>query len=183
MLPVAAEVSRAQGSASASALPLYDILLEVADAPQRTIGGGVSYESDRGLGVRGWWEDRNWLEHGELLRAEAFAWEESQGARLMLRKPAFLRRDQAFTAESWLRNDDTEAFSRRALWAGAGLERRISSRWTVRVGLDAESGDVRDPLKSRQGYSMGGVPLGVRYNSVPWSGSSGGLFGTTDREL
>lgn len=159
-------VSPTLRTAKPAALPMYDVLLEVADAPQRTLGGGLSYESDRGLGVRGWWEDRNWLNNGELFRTEAFVWEESQGARASFRKPAFLRRDQALTAESWLRNDDTEAFSRRALWAGAGLERRLAPRWTARLGMDLETGDVRDPLRSRRPYSMGGFPLGIRYNGA-----------------
>lgn len=146
--------------------PLYDVLLSVADAPQRTIGGGLNYESDRGLGGQAFWEHRNLLGSGEKLRAEMSLWQDRQNARLNFTKPAFLQRGQSFTAETWLRSEDTDAYYQQAAWAGAGIERRLSRYWWASVKASAEGGELRDPMHPRKGYSMFGLPLGLRYDNT-----------------
>lgn len=146
--------------------PLYDILLTVADAPQRTVGGGLNYESDRGVGGQAFWEHRNLLGSGEKLRTELSLWEDRQNARLNFTKPAFLQRGQSFTAETWLRSEDTDAYYQQAAWAGVGIERRLSRRWWATVKASAEGGELRDPKHPRKGYTMFGLPLGLRYDST-----------------
>lgn len=146
--------------------PLYDVLLRVADAPQRTIGGGVNYESDQGIGGQAFWEHRNLLGSGEHLRTELSLWEKKQNARLSFSKPAFLQRDQALTAEAWLRSEDTDAYFQQAAWAGAGIERRLSRFWWASVKASAEGGELRDPVNKRQGYTMFGLPLGLRFDNT-----------------
>lgn len=157
-VPVPVPVQAGEGD-----LPLYDVLVSIADAPQRTLGGGLRYESDRGPGVRAYWEDRNWLGSGERLRAEASLWQDSQTARLHFRKPAFGRREQSLSAEGWLRNESTDAYDQRALWGGAGLERRVAGGWVLSAGLSAEGGDLKDVLHDRTPYTLLGAPLSVRY--------------------
>ena len=152
--------------ADIGATPVYDLLLDVADAPQRTVGGGVRYETDRGVGVQAYWEDRNWLGNGERLRAEGGVWQDTQVLRLSLRKPEFFRRDQAFTAETWLRNEDTDAYRQRALWAGAGLERRLAPGLTASIGLSGEGGDLKDSLHALKAYTMASLPLSLRYDAA-----------------
>lgn len=146
--------------------PLYDVLLRVADAPQRTIGGGLNYESDQGPGGQAFWEHRNLLGSGEHLRTELALWEEKQNARISFSKPAFLQRDQALTAEAWLRAEDTDAYFQQAAWAGAGIERRLSRFWWASVKASAEGGELRDPVHKRQGYTMFGLPLGLRFDNT-----------------
>lgn len=146
--------------------PLYDILLSVADAPQRTVGGGLNYESDRGLGGQAFWEHRNLLESGEKLRTELSLWEDRQSARLSFTKPAFLQRGQSFTAETWLRSEDTDAYSQQAVWVGGGIERRLMRHWWASVKASAEGGELRDPVNSRKAYTMFGLPLTLRYDNT-----------------
>lgn len=146
--------------------PLYDILLSVADAPQRTVGGGLNYESDRGLGGQAFWEHRNLLGSGEKLRTELSLWEDRQSARLNFTKPAFLQRGQSFTAETWLRSEDTDAYSQQAVWAGVGIERRLKRHWWASIKASAEGGELRDPVNSRKAYTMFGLPLTLRYDNT-----------------
>lgn len=148
------------------AAALYDVLLTVADAPQKTVGAGLNYESDRGVGGQIFWENRNIFSEGELLRAEASLWEDRQDARIRFRKPAFLQRGQDLTAEAWMRGEDTEAYRQRAVWAGAGLERRLGRHWRVSLRGTAEGGELKDPLRSNSSYTMGGLPLTVRYDDT-----------------
>lgn len=146
--------------------PLYDLLLRVADAPQRTVGGGFNYESDQGIGGQAFWEHRNILGSGEQLRTELSLWEKKQNARVSFSKPAFLQRDQSLKAEAWLRSEDTDAYFQEAAWAGVGLERRLSRFWWASIKASAEGGELRDPVHKRQGYTMFGLPLGLRFDNT-----------------
>lgn len=165
---------------SVPAAALYDVLLTVADAPQKTVGAGLNYESDRGVGGQVFWENRNMFSEGELLRAEATLWQDRQDARIRFRKPAFLQRGQDLTAEAWMRGEDTDAYKQRAVWAGAGLERRFGRHWRVSLRGTVEGGELKDPLRANSSYTMGGLPLTVRYDDTgsllnPVSGVRGSL--------
>lgn len=146
--------------------PLYDILLRVADAPQRTVGGGLNYESDRGPGGQAFWEHRNFFGEGEQVRTELGLWQDRQNARFNFTKPAFLQRGQSFNAEAWLRVEDTDAYFQQAAWAGAGIERRLHRYWWASVKASAEGGELRDPVHKKQAYSMFGLPLGLRFDNT-----------------
>ncbi|MEG2173112.1 MAG: autotransporter assembly complex family protein [Desulfovibrionaceae bacterium] len=146
--------------------PLYDVLLSVADSPQRTVGGGLNYESDRGIGGQAFWEHRNLLGEGERLRTELGLWEDRQNARINFTKPAFLQRGQAFTAETWLRSENTDAYDQQAAWAGVGIERRLNRHWWAFIKASAEGGKLRDPVHKRQGYTMFGLPVGIRFDNT-----------------
>lgn len=146
--------------------PLYDVLLRVADAPQRTVGGGLNYESDRGLGGQAFWEHRNLFGEGEQVRAELGLWQDRQNARFNFTKPAFLQRGQSFNAEAWLRVEDTDAYFQQAAWAGAGIERRLHRYWWASIKASAEGGELRDPVHKRQGYTMFGLPLSLRFDNT-----------------
>ena len=149
-----------------ASLPIYDLLVSVADAPQRTVGGGLNYESNRGPGVQAYWEHRNLLGQGERFRAETSLWQDTQFARATFRKPAFLDRAQEFTAEGWLRNEDTEAYTQRAAALAAGVDRRLWGPLFVSAGLGLEGGDLKDPTHPRRGYTMTSLPLQARYEGA-----------------
>lgn len=167
--PVPPEGAPADGSVDPNNIdtaPLYDVLLSVADAPQRTVGGGFNYESDRGIGGQAFWEHRNILSEGERLRTELSLWEDRQDARINFTKPAFLQRGQSLTAEAWLRSEDTDAYFQQAAWAGTGIERRLNRHWWASVKVSAEGGELRDNTHTRKGYTMFGLPLGLRFDNT-----------------
>lgn len=166
--PLAEDATQSSGNARTivDTAPLYDVLLSVADAPQRTVGGGLNYESDRGIGGQAFWEHRNVFSEGERLRTELGLWEDRQNARVSFTKPAFLQRGQNFNAEAWLRSEDTDAYFQEAAWAGVGIERRLSRHWWASVKASAEGGILRDPKHPRKSYSMLGLPLGLRYDNT-----------------
>lgn len=170
MKPVPAD--NAEKSAAAGeerevpAAALYDVLLTVADAPQKTVGAGLNYESERGPGGQAFWENRNVFSEGERLRAEVSLWQDRQDAKVRFRKPAFLRRGQDLTAEAWMRAEDTDAYQQQAAWAGIGVERRLGRYWWIGLRGTVEGGELKDPLRSKSSYSMGGLPLTVRYDDT-----------------
>lgn len=155
-----------------TATPVYDLVATLADAPQRTVGGGLNYESNRGPGVQAYWEHRNLLGQGERFRAEASVWQDSQFARATFRKPAFLDRSQELTAEAWLRNEDTNAYTQRAAWVSAGLERRLWGPLFASAGVAVEGGDLKDPTHPLRAYTMAGFPLQVRYEGASGPGGA-----------
>lgn len=159
-------------SSSPTATPVYDLVATLADAPQRTVGGGLNYESNRGPGVQAYWEHRNLLGQGERFRAEASVWQDSQFARATFRKPAFFDRSQEFTAEAWLRNEDTDAYTQRAGWLSAGLERRLWGPLFASAGVAVEGGDLKDPTHPLRAYTMAGFPLQVRYEGASGPGGA-----------
>lgn len=168
----AAPMTGGLASKSVSPTPIYDLVVTVADAPQRTVGGGVNYESNRGPGVQAYWEHRNLLGQGERFRAETSIWQDSQFAKATFRKPSFFDNAQEFVAEGWLRNEESIAYTQRAAWLSAGVERRLWKSVFASAGVSVEGGDLEDPTHPRLGYTMASIPLQVRYEGA--SGPAGG---------
>ena len=161
----AAQVVAARDTATGEP-PLYDVVLHVVDGAQRSLGGGIRYDTDRGAGVQAYWEDRNFWGSGEHLRTEVGWWQDTQLARVSLRKPAFLDLKQTFTAEAWARNEDTQAYTQRAVWAGVGLERKIGRHVTASVGASVEVGDIKDPLTPRTDYHLYSLPVTLMFDNA-----------------
>lgn len=145
---------------------LRAIVVELTEAPPRTVGGALKYDTDFGPGVQAYWEHRNITGRGDRLRLEAPIWADLQELVATYRLPFFMRRDQDFTARAAYRHENTDAYELTSYLASAGIERRFTPRWTGAVAVYAEGGEMKDPDESMTSYSMIGLPTSLVYNNT-----------------
>lgn len=142
------------------------VRVEVTEGPQRTMGGGLRYDSTLGPGVLAFWEHRNLLGEGERLRLELPVWDKRQEGKASFRKPSFLRPDQELLAESWVRNETSDAYDQQAAFASVGLARDLAPGWRAGVGVSTEGGRIEDTGGPERSYTMWGLPLSLRRDAT-----------------
>jgi translocation and assembly module TamA len=82
------------------------------------------------------------------------------------RLPYFLRNDQDFIARGGLLRQDTDAYRLDSGAFSAGIERRLSSFWSVVIQGSAEGGSSKTPEQRKREYLMFGLPLGLSYDNT-----------------
>ena len=145
---------------------LLPVEIKLAGAPERTVGGLVSYDTDFGPGLTGYWEHRNLTGHGDRLRIDMPLWEDMQELTATYRYPFFLRPDQDIIARAGLFHQDTDAYK---LWSGAaaaGVERRLSRWWKVSAMGSVEGGSLEDPGQDKKEFIMFGLPVAATYDTA-----------------
>ena len=134
------------------------IKLEVAEAPHRSIGFGANWSTDVGFGGEVFWEHRNFFGENERLRIEGVASELEQKVALDLRKPHFLRIDQALLANVGFADRSTDAFEEQSATGFAGIEFPFAENWTAIGGGSAEFSMLNDNQGDEQ-ILLFGLPL------------------------
>src|ERR1044072_4971504 len=87
------------------------MLISIVQAPLRSIGAGVAYNTNLGLGAQAFWQHRNLLGGGENLRVTAGAAQKQLGLALPFRKPDFVGdQNQDFLTNAALLRQNTDAF-------------------------------------------------------------------------
>lgn len=145
---------------------LRTVRLKLAKVAERTVGGQVSFDTDFGLGLSGYWEHRNLTGHGDQLRLELPVWLDLQELIATYRYPFLFRPDQDFITAGGLIHQDTDAYK---LWSWSfrgGLERRLSRWWRVSLMGLVEGGSLEDPDKPSTDFFMFGLPLAATYDST-----------------
>ena len=111
--------------------------------------------------MEGEWEHRNFFGNGEKLVVSLPITPEKQGLKASFEKPAFLDRDQKLVGEASLLQEFTDAYDRRGLRVGAGIERRLSPYWWVGVGASSDSGALTEDDRTNEPYSFVGPHLRI----------------------
>ncbi len=168
------------------------MVVTVAEAKQRSYGGGVSYSSTDGFGANIFWEHRNFLGTGERLRATATGTEIQQGVSANLTIPAFLRHDQKLIVDFSLLRDAPDAYTSYGVNTSAAIERALNHIWSVALGGSLEYNNIRD-IVGRRNFYLAGALASVRRDSTndlldprtgsrtfltvrPYIGNQGGIF-------
>jgi translocation and assembly module TamA len=150
------------------------IEVELQDRPPHSIGFGASYETQRGFAVNGYWLHRNLFGEAESLRLSAevnhigqgtFPDDLGYGFRAAFRKPDWWQSGQDATVQAAAVRDVFDAYTRKAITLGLGLDRVISPHWRVKAGLSGEVSEI-----TRFGvlghYKLIGVPLSAILNEA-----------------
>ncbi|MDR3037804.1 MAG: BamA/TamA family outer membrane protein [Candidatus Adiutrix sp.] len=140
------------------------IRLQLTKAPERTVGGQLSYDTDFGPGVNAYWEHRNLTGHGDRLRLDLPIWADLQELTATYRYPYLFRPDQDLIARGGLLHQNTDAYR---LWSGsasAGLERRLSRYWRVTLSGYTEGGSLSDPNAPKSDFLFFGLPVTTAYD-------------------
>lgn len=140
----------------------------LVEGPPRSIGAGVAYNTNLGLGAQAFWEHRNLFGNGERLRATAGVAQRQLGLALDFRKPDFLERDQDLLADAGLLDQTTDAYKSRRGQIFLGVERPLLPSITMDTGLDFERATVTQSQVglSDENYSLIGVPLVLRRDTT-----------------
>ncbi|MDQ1257709.1 MAG: translocation and assembly module TamA, partial [Candidatus Hydrogenedentes bacterium] len=116
--------------------------IAVTERKQRSVAAGAGYSTDKGVGTRLSWEDRNVFHAGERLGFESTIAETEYSFEGIFRKPAFGRPDQTLQLKLRAAREDPDAYESRSVGAEALLERALSERLTLRGGMAVR--DVHD---------------------------------------
>ncbi|MFO1082334.1 MAG: BamA/TamA family outer membrane protein [Reyranellaceae bacterium] len=152
------------------------IEVRVTDRPPRSIGFGVSYETQLGFAVNGFWTHRNLFGQAESLRLTGEINHIGQGLAIQdtgfafradFRKPDFLRPEQDLRASAEAVRAVLPAYYRNAIGGSVGLDRIISPIWTVRAGIAGETSRERYISYSVwRYYDLIGVPMTALMNAA-----------------
>jgi translocation and assembly module TamA len=150
--------------------------VELTDRLQRSFGFGISYETQLGFAVSGFWVHRNLFGEAESLRLTAEINHIGQGEAILdtgfafradFRKPDWWLPGQDGRASAGVLREVLPAYNRKAVFLGAGIDRIISPVWQVRVGLAAEASQVARPSAPvYQDYRLLGVPMSMLMNKA-----------------
>lgn len=126
----------------------------VAERAPRFVGGSASLSTDRGVGLTAFWGHRNLLGAAERLRISGEAdnirapladlTRIGLRAGVNLRKPDFLRVDQALITQAELLLERRPGFERRAVTTSAEIERVLTPTLTLRTGVAVDIARVDD---------------------------------------
>jgi translocation and assembly module TamA len=141
--------------------------VELTDRPARTIGFGASYETQLGVGVNAYWMHRNLFGQAESLKLSAEVNRIAQGGnptdigygfKIDFRKPDWWTKQQDATANAAAVNEIYDAYRRKAVTFGVGLDRIFSPQWRAKIGLTSEVSEIQ-----RYGitgnYKLVGLPM------------------------
>jgi translocation and assembly module TamA len=121
--------------------------VELADRLQRSIGFGVSYETQLGAAISGFWTHRNLFGRAESLRLTGEINHIGQGYAILdtgftfradFRKPDWWLPGQDLRSSAQGLREVLDAYTRNAVVVTAGFDRIISPQWQVMAGIGGE---------------------------------------------
>ncbi|MEM6744739.1 MAG: BamA/TamA family outer membrane protein [Pseudomonadota bacterium] len=133
-------------------------------APFRTFSTELFFNSDEGPGGKVGYEHRNVFGANEKLELRGDTTIGRQIALARLSVPQYLRSGQLGVLQAELRNIEDDAFDERGGTLTAGLERRLSDRWRVGLGVLAEHSVINDTGLDDAVANLIGVPAFVAYD-------------------
>ncbi|MEM8842525.1 MAG: BamA/TamA family outer membrane protein, partial [Pseudomonadota bacterium] len=140
------------------------ITITAEEREKRTIAASVRYNTDDGPSVLGSYENRNLFGANETFGVEAEAGFEIQRLTFGYREPQFLRDGQDFVAGFDIRHEDNDAFEADTATLTAGIERKLTPKWTVGAGGLAEASNIKDPVDGDSTSYLGGIPTFAEYD-------------------
>ncbi|MBQ4133154.1 MAG: BamA/TamA family outer membrane protein, partial [Desulfovibrionaceae bacterium] len=160
------EESRLSRNSQSSPGAKRPVLVTLKEAPFRTVGASLRYDTSFGPGLQGFWEHRNFTGNGDLLRAELSLWSDLQELTGHYRLPFVYGRDVDFIAQAGALYQDTDAYRLQAAQAAAGFEWRVNRHWNLAAQGSIEGGWIKDPEKQKQEYMMYGLPFSASFSSA-----------------
>ncbi|MEL6235665.1 MAG: autotransporter assembly complex family protein [Pseudomonadota bacterium] len=144
---------------------ILPLTIRVEERKPRTVTAGLRYDTDEGPEAFGRLTHRNLLGRNETATAEAITGLEEQTIALRYREPQYLRDRQALVASIELGRENSDAFDALTTDLHLGLERELTPRWTVGLGVSAEFARIRDEGETTDSQLFG-LPAYLIYDST-----------------
>ena len=141
------------------------VLVTLEEAPPRTIGGGVRYDTDAGPAVTGEFQHRNLFGSNETLTLEALVGLEEQNLQTRYRLPQFGRSGQDLVAGLELRHIDDDAFEEFGGTLTLGIERELTPELTVGAGGLLELSQLEESNGDDTTSRLIGLPIFAAYDN------------------
>lgn len=141
------------------------VLVTLEEAPPRTIGGGIRYDTDAGPAVSGEFQHRNLFGSNETLTLEALVGLEEQNLQTRYRLPQFGRPGQDLVAGLELRHIDDDAFEEFGGTLTLGLEREITPELTIGAGGLLELSQIEESNGDDTTSRLVGLPIFAAYDN------------------
>ncbi len=153
----------------------------VSEAPPRTIGGEIAYDTDRGLFLGASWTHRNLRGRADKLFLEAettglVGGSDALGEGIDARLAAtytlqdFRRQDQDLDFALTGTLEQTDAFDTRAIETGASLRRRLDDQTNLSLGLNLEHSWITESTSNGQEqtdfFSLVSLPATLRRDTT-----------------
>lgn len=140
--------------------------VDLVEGPPRSIGAGVAYNTNLGIGAQTFWQHRNLFGAGEDLRITAGAAQKQLGLALAFRKPDFVDRNQDFLTNAALLRQNTDAFDSAREQVFVGIERPLLPSVTAVFGVSAEHARVTKSVLGNEDYTLLGLPFYIRHDTT-----------------
>lgn len=115
------------------------IEVQLIEAKQRSIAAGLSYTTQRGVGLGMEWEHRNMFGMGQRLNASTNIWEKSQEAKFSYLLPDFGQVDQNLIWQGALEHEVMKGYTESSLSLQGIIERKVSNQLKISYGLGYKS--------------------------------------------
>lgn len=138
----------------------------VKERAQRTVGAGLTFYSDEGIGGVLKWEHRNFFGAGEKLKAALNLSSLKQSIDTSFEKPYFLGKNQTLTLTATAQRQDTNAYRQVSLDTGAAISRKFGRYFYGSTGINASLQRVNDDtLNTNQTFGLLSAPQTIGYDS------------------
>lgn len=109
--------------------------IQVTESKQRSIAGGVSYTTQRGVGIMAEWDHRNVRGMGEKINVRMNVWKDTQDARFSYVLPDFQRSNRDLTLLTEVEHEDVEAYTETSFSLSAIFDRKFNDHYKISYGL------------------------------------------------
>lgn len=133
------------------------VTISVVERVPRTVKAGVGYETDTGFGTALEWEHRNILGSGQQLRTRLHLAEKRQMLEGAFQIPEFPDPSQSLTIQGNIGQETTDALEKKEIAAGAMINRRLDSFWSVGLGTNFRYSEVTQ-LGKTETYGLISIP-------------------------
>lgn len=139
--------------------------IQVSEAKQRSIAGGLSYTTQRGPGVMAEWDHRNVRGMGEKINVRMNLWKDTQDARFSYVLPDFQRSNRDLTFLTEVKHEDVEAYTETSFSLSSILDRKINDHLKVSHGL-MYKWILTERSDHNGNFHLLKVPLQLRYSTA-----------------
>jgi translocation and assembly module TamA len=140
------------------------ITITLEERKHRSVGAGVSYQTDEGPGATVSWENRNLLGGGEDLSIKATYSDFTLSGEGGLLKPFFLRPDQTLRLWTKIARDTPDAYTSNYIQSGVAASRDVTESLHAGVGIQFKPSEVTQLGVTNQ-YSYFSFPISVQYDT------------------
>jgi translocation and assembly module TamA len=139
--------------------------IELIEGKHRSIGAGITYNTERGPGITAEWEHRNFWASGEKLNITTSLWKLTQEAKLLFLKPDFLRSKQDLI---WLlegKREHTRGYTESFLTLSNLIERQVNEN--LRTSFGSSFKILRDTRSDANGhYTLFKLPFQILWSDA-----------------
>ena len=152
-------------TAHADASGRTPIRVDAHDRLSHSFGGGVSYATDTGPGLKAFWEDRNLWGRAELLRFDLQLATIAQSLEAALTLPHEPDTGQSLGFDLKIERDTTDAYDKQGVTILGQLTTPLGGHWTGKGGVSLEAADVKQTGVSAFSV-LASLPVSVTYDST-----------------